>query len=124
MSSLSRPICPSMANLIPNINLSSWAASSVDTAAPPTSDPFVIGSLREETLIHKSTGAGSRGHNHDRDFACTLNPRLALVAFTFVLIAATGPRTFRSIFRFFLSYISIYTNSDFTIIMDMLLLTG
>ena len=65
MSSLSRPICPSMANLITNINLSSWAASSVDTTAPPTTDPFVIGSLREETLIHRSTGAGSRGHNHE-----------------------------------------------------------
>jgi len=68
VSSLSRPISPSMANLIPNINLSSWAASTFDAAAPLTSDPFVVGSLREETLIHRAMGADSRGNNHDRDF--------------------------------------------------------
>jgi hypothetical protein len=68
VSSLSRPISPSMVNLIPNINLSSWAASTFDTATPPTSDPFVVGSLREETLIHRATGTDSRGHKHDRDF--------------------------------------------------------
>lgn len=68
VSSLARPISPSMANLIPNINLSSWAASTFDTASPPTLDPFVVGSLREETLIHRSKGADSRGHGHDRDF--------------------------------------------------------